>query len=164
MVDLSLSELTIPLSLVPQMSNQQAQQGGGAPAAALPPAAGQQPAAAPPIPVGVAIPIPMGAVAAFNALAQAPEWTSCSDLTINHLYPLRNLSRVQTIHGLKIKAELSAEGGGSIDIILPTKLARLTDAGIAEINNLIVNSVGPSFVFRGMQGRAFNVELKYPWE
>ncbi|KAK3927012.1 Chaperone protein DnaJ [Frankliniella fusca] len=79
-------------------------------------------------------------VAAVNTIAVAPEFTSIRDLHTGAKHEVRNISRISTQYGTKLKAELRLPGGDgeAIFVVLPTRLARLTDDQIVNINAMLV--------------------------
>ncbi len=116
-----------------------------------------------PAPAAAEAPIDPGmqAVDAFNAIAVAPEFSSIRDMTFGVHYPVIQMTRIQTQYGSKIKAELQDMGGESIFIVLPTRLARLSDEQISDINNLAMAGHNPLFCLKGMKGPSFDVQLVY---
>ncbi|KAK3911331.1 DNA polymerase III subunit alpha [Frankliniella fusca] len=100
--------------------------------------------------------------AAFNSIASNPEFTSIKELTPGARYEVRNMCRISTKHGSKIKAELKDLGGESLFVVLPSRLARLTDAQIEGINDMVHSGHIPWFIFKSVtESGAYDVELVF---
>ncbi|KAK3931629.1 Histone-lysine N-methyltransferase PRDM16 [Frankliniella fusca] len=100
--------------------------------------------------------------AAFNAIAGTPEFTSIKELTPKVRYEVRNMNRIITKFGGKTKTELKDVEGSSLFVIMPTRLARLSDSQIDGINNLIFSGHAPYFIFNGIsETGSYDVELVF---
>ncbi|XP_052129746.1 uncharacterized protein LOC127750976 [Frankliniella occidentalis] len=100
--------------------------------------------------------------AAFNAIAASPEFTSIKDLKPKTRYEIRCMTRISTKFGGKIKAELKDVGGESLFVVMPTRLARLSDEQIDAINGMSVVGQAPYFVYNGTtETGTYDVELVF---
>ncbi|KAE8738032.1 hypothetical protein FOCC_FOCC016499 [Frankliniella occidentalis] len=98
-------------------------------------------------------------VDALNGIAVAPEFTSIRDLMLNVNYEVRLAQRIATQYGSKVKLELLLPGGGgeAIFIVLPTRLARMSDEQLEGMNTMASAGCPLFFLYKGMKGPAFDV-------
>ncbi|XP_034244022.1 uncharacterized protein LOC117646854 [Thrips palmi] len=84
-------------------------------------------------------------MAAFANLNTGEDFTSISTLRRFHPYETTNFERVGTSFGDKIKCIIKIEQGEEVPVILPSRLSKLTDEDLFNLNEAIAEGQPPLF-------------------
>ena len=102
---------------------------------------------------------PLAAIAAFNNVAADTEFHSVSALDIGKPYAVRHLVRIDTTYGPKMKCTLKYNDNEDWEVILPSRLSRMTDAALENFNAVVGAGMPLCMTYNGKRGQAFEVAV-----